>query len=167
MQLSHLVNMRLSVVMLFLIGSQLPAQIFNPPALDAPHRTFWGFVELGAGRAANSAVLASSIGGAVQVRQTLFLGRISSLDGGIDQDYQDVSFLVGRASPPGRVHYSAAAGLGVTTGRRSASISLPIEVQVMRRPNPWFGIGARAFANLNFITGSRGGALVMQVGRLH
>ena len=79
----------------------------------------------------------------------------------------DVGALFGVTSKPGRFHYSAAAGIGVVGGEHvGPDINLPIEAQVMFRPNTHFGIGLTGFANINAEHSFGGVAITYQFGKL-
>ena len=129
--------------------------------------TFWGQVALGAGGAADSGFYVGAISAAVQVRQILFMGRISSLGTEDRTRMEELGLLVGVASRPDVFHGGVAAGLGIATADGdSSAIALPFEAQLSWRPIPWAGLGARVFGNINRLDNFGGITVALQVGRL-
>jgi hypothetical protein len=146
--------------LLLLVPAALGAQGSRGP-------TFWGFVALGPGSAADSGFYASGIGGAAQVEHLLFMTRIASLDTKQTKRISDLGLLAGVATRPGRFHVGAAAGLGIVTDSRdSTSLGIPLEAHASVLVTRWTALGVRAFGSLNRLANFGGLTVVLQVGRL-
>ena len=136
----------------------------NPP----PTRpTFWGFVALGIGAAADSSFYAAGVGAAWQRRSLVLMARIASVGPEKENRMEDLGLLAGVGTQRGRFHYLAAAGLGVARDRHdSTALAVPIEAQATWRFSGFAGIGLRGFLSLNKVSSFGGLTVMAQVGRL-
>lgn len=147
--------------------SILPLLSASLGAQASPGPTFWGFVALGPGGAADSGFYASGIGGAIQVNRVLAMARIASLDTKNVKRIQDVALLAGLATRPGRFHLGAAAGLGaVKDVRDSTTLGIAFESHASVLVTSWAALGVRVFGNANELANFGGITLALQIGRL-
>jgi hypothetical protein len=156
---------RLLAPLALLLTLATPAAAQSSPS-SAVRPTYWGFVALGAGGLADSGFYASGIGGAVQMKRVLFMGRIASLDTKDHKRLEDIGLMVGMATRPATLHFGAAAGLGVAHDRDSSVIALPYEAQATWQFTRWAGIGARVFGGLSSLANYGGITVALQIGRL-
>ena len=153
------------VVLLLILG--VPnggvAQRSDPSA----RHTFWGFVGLGIGAAADSSFYAAGVGAALQRHSLILMGRIASVGPEKENRMQDAGVLVGVGTRPGRFHYLAAAGLAVAKNNHdSTAVAVPVEGQATWRFSRFAGIGLRGFLSLNKLSSFGGLTVMAQVGRL-
>ena len=151
--------MRFLSIALLAFASSLAAQSTRP--------TYWGFVALGPGGAADSGFYASGIGGAMQKNRMLFMARIASLDTKNVKRIQDVALLAGLATRPRRFHLGAAVGLGIVEDvRDSSTVGLAVETHASLLVTSWAALGVRVFGNANELANFSGLTLALQIGRL-
>lgn len=136
-----------------------------PPS--TPRTTYWGFVGLGIGAAADSTFYAAGVGAGLQRRSLILMGRIASVGPEKTNRIQDAGLLVGFGTQRGRFHYLAAAGLAAArNGQDSTALALPVEAQATWRLSRVVGIGLRAFLSINKLSSFGGLTVGAQLGRL-
>lgn len=152
--------MRLTTAALLFVAVPAMAQ-------DPQTRTWWGFIALGPGGAADSGFYATGIGGGIQRGRKLYMARVASLDTPNRKRIQDAGILVGVARRPHRLHTGFAAGIGVATDSRdSTALAMPIESHVTWIITPRVAVGGRVFGSVNRLTNFSGLSVTLQLGRL-
>jgi hypothetical protein len=144
------------------------------PVAQESHSTYW----LTAGAGLGSRGGAGVVGGAYQFGRNLLTARGAGTVAFFGDGLWDIGLLYGRASLPGLVHLSLAAGVAAVGGTRreeslfdpsermSTTIGLPFEVQLFFRL-PVLGVGVYGFGNINDQESFGGIAAAVQIGRVH
>jgi hypothetical protein len=122
---------------------------------------------------------AGIVGGSYQFGGNLLSARGAGTVAVFGDELWDLGLLYGRATRPGVVHLSLAAGVGIVGGVRPAggsifdpqeriptTVTLPIELQLFFRPTGILGVGVYGFASLNEEESFGGAAAAVQIGRL-
>ena len=149
----------LTVALLF---AAVPATAQVPQA-----RTWWAFVSLGPGGAADSGFYASGVGAAWQRGSKLYMARVASLDTKTQKRISDAGFLVGVSRRPTRFQLAFAGGIGVVKDSRdSTALAMPFEAQGTWILSDVFAIGLRTFASINRLENFGGTAVTVHLGRI-
>jgi hypothetical protein len=121
---------------------------------------------------------AGAVGASYQFGGNLLSMRAAGTVAFFGDDLWDIGLLYGRATRPGFMHVSVAAGVAAVGGTRRegslfdpaetipTTIGFPIEVQLFFRPLPVVGLGLYGFANFNDEESFQGIAGAVQLGRL-
>ena len=152
-------NVARTVLTLLLIATPLAAQ--------SGRLTYWGYVALGAGGAADSGFYSSTVGLGVQRFHILGVARVGSLDTPKIKRFSEIALMAGWATRPGRFHFGAVAGIGnVRDSRDSTAAALAYEAHAGVLVTRWAALAARVFGNTNRLGNFGGITLALQVGRL-
>lgn len=124
--------------------------------------------------------LAGALYGSYQFGPNLLSARTAFSGELFGDNFADYGILYGRATTGRLGHASVSAGVAVVSGsysddrlildpdgdepERVLTVGLPVEVQLMWRPLPFFGLGLYGFANLNPEASFVGATLSAQLG---
>ncbi|MGH7671686.1 MAG: hypothetical protein ACREMC_02215 [Gemmatimonadales bacterium] len=173
---------------LALVTALLGAAVSAPAGAqaDAERRSTW-WVTLGAGIGdfGTATGMGAQVSGAYQFGRSLLAARSTVALGDIVEvlfanpgdiiGTEDFGLLFGRASAPGSIHASAAAGVGIARLQRAAGsgnestsehFGVPLEAQLFWRPTRVFGVGLYGYGNLNNEQSFWGLSVSVQLGRL-
>lgn len=157
-----------SLKALTVLALTVPSGVAAQSGAATSPTSIWGFGALGVGATGtDSTFYAAGAGLALQRGPVVALARIAAVGPGKENHYEDLGFLVGLGSGPGRFHMLGAVGFGLMhDALKRTSLTVPVEVQATLRTTPWLGVGARGFLSINGRSTFGGLSLIAEVGRL-